>query len=303
MAEAMSDSDKDDGGRRGPERFDGGENDGRDVRPTSQDGRHTGSAGVRISALHAAEASDQSTDRLLGVAHELGNLVDGALRTVELARRGVGEAAGDPTRDQQDLTQRLDAAHAALARMAGLLHEAMRPQGAVLFSGDSARASLIEAILHAAEVHRPLAETHGVEMSIECSPRLVLTPAGSIYTVLVNGIRNAIEVLAATGQGGRIEIVAELATDSTGEPEVQIDVLDDGPGPPQADEQRLFHSGFTTKRGGLGVGLSLCREVVGQMRGTVHLLARRPSDAVRPASRGARFSVRYPAPFSPTHST
>lgn len=256
-----------------------------------------GRASGRPDAIRAAEASDEATNRLLSVAHELGNLVDGALRTVDLARRGLSELTDDPEQDQAAIGRRLDAAHDALARMAGLLHETMRPRSGRALGAHSTHAPLIEAILHAAEVHRPLAEDHGVEMSIECSPRLVLTPAGSMYTVLANAIRNAIESLAATGRGGRIEIVAELATNDSDQAEIRIDVLDDGPGPPSTDDDRLFSSGYTTKDTGLGVGLSLCREIVSEMQGSVTLRRRRASDDVHPADRGARFSVRYPAPI------
>ena len=64
-------------------------------------------------------------------------------------------------------------------------------------------------------------------------------------------------------------------------------------GPSRADGS-VFRLGFTTKPKGSGIGLSLCRDVVEQLGGTIELLAR-PRD---PASGrgGAVLSICYPVP-------
>jgi sensor histidine kinase regulating citrate/malate metabolism len=64
-------------------------------------------------------------------------------------------------------------------------------------------------------------------------------------------------------------------------------------GPSRADG-KVFRLGYTTKPGGSGIGLSLCRDVIEQIGGTIELLAR-PRD---PGSGrgGAVLSMCYPVP-------
>jgi signal transduction histidine kinase len=82
-----------------------------------------------------------------------------------------------------------------------------------------------------------------------------------------NLVRNAAD---AAGKGGRIEVEA---TTENGEIEVRID--DDGPGlsPDHPGEVRPF---FTTKPGGLGLGLPLARKILLLHGGTLALEDRTP---------------------------
>lgn len=74
--------------------------------------------------------------------------------------------------------------------------------------------------------------------------------------VLESLVKNAIDALA--GRGGRIDVQVEQ------EPEggVRIRVADDGPGVPKELRTRIFEPGFSTKRHGWGIGLSLARRIV-----------------------------------------
>lgn len=75
--------------------------------------------------------------------------------------------------------------------------------------------------------------------------------------VLVNMIRNAIEVLAGTPDGLiTIEARAFAAT------EIRIAVVDNGPGLSAAVATRLFTPFATTKEDGLGLGLSISKSIV-----------------------------------------
>ena len=72
---------------------------------------------------------------------------------------------------------------------------------------------------------------------------------------------------------------------------VEIDVVDDGPGVPQAmrSEGRLFDpfvSGGTT--GGAGLGLAICRDVAASLGGRIELVASGPAT-------GSRFRISVPA--------
>lgn len=98
-----------------------------------------------------------------------------------------------------------------------------------------------------------------------------------------NLIRNALE---AAGPGGHVTVSASSEPGS-----VLVTIEDDGPGlPPDAlSGLRPF---FTTKPGGLGLGLPLARKIVALHRGELGLAARRPHGLV--------VSVRLPAPGPPS---
>jgi two-component system, LuxR family, sensor kinase FixL len=78
-----------------------------------------------------------------------------------------------------------------------------------------------------------------------------------IQQVIMNLVRNAIEAL--TGHDRR-ELV--LLSHMTAAGEVEICVLDSGPGISEAIEKKLFTPFMTTKKDGTGLGLAICRTIV-----------------------------------------
>ena len=76
--------------------------------------------------------------------------------------------------------------------------------------------------------------------------------------VLLNLITNAIEAMA-TVDGPRVLAVSSSLRDDGG---VMISVADTGTGIDAQDVQRVFNPLFTTKSGGMGMGLSICRSIV-----------------------------------------
>lgn len=241
----------------------------------------------------AADAGNEVTINLATLAHELNNMLDGAMRYLSLARRGLsGRAPGNG--DAAETARQLEAAATGLSRMAGLIDRAMRPQSRRTNAYFDPAEPLVEALLHAADAMRPLADDRGIRINVDCSPRLVLTPAGPVYTILINAIRNSID---AIGRDGVVEIIAELRTVGDGSPEVCLDILDDGPGPRRGHERKAFEFGYTTTPAGDGVGLALCKDIIDGLGGDI-ALARRDRDRPTWSERrpGGRLTIRYPAP-------
>ena len=78
-----------------------------------------------------------------------------------------------------------------------------------------------------------------------------------IEQVVFNLVRNAIEAM-----GDSERRVLTITTRLTADNMVEISVADTGPGLSPAIRAQLFEPFVTTKAGGLGVGLSICRVIV-----------------------------------------
>ena len=104
------------------------------------------------------------------------------------------------------------------------------------------------------------ARENGISVSFRLDARAnaVLADRIQIQQVLVNLIRNAIEVLA-DHKGPR---TLELTTSAQADDMVEVRVADSGPGLAPAVAAQLFQPFVTTKEKGMGLGLSICRTIV-----------------------------------------
>jgi len=132
-----------------------------------------------------------------------------------------------------------------------------------------------------------------------------MQPSGAIYTVALNAIQNAIEAISKRGEShGTVEVELrpdvpprEVAHGRDDRVWCVLDVRDDGIGLSNAsDPQRVFNLGYTTKPRGAGVGLSVAKNVVQGMGGTIELKSRL---AMRDGDRGCLLRVRFPSVASP----
>ncbi len=81
-----------------------------------------------------------------------------------------------------------------------------------------------------------------------------------VQQVVVNIVRNAIEAMRGLPAGHARELVVQVGTPDPAT--VSVSVTDTGPGLAPHIQQRLFEPFQTTKQGGMGVGLSICRSIV-----------------------------------------
>jgi PAS domain S-box-containing protein len=104
-----------------------------------------------------------------------------------------------------------------------------------------------------------------------------------LQQVLLNLIINAIEAMRDVGEEER-----ELRISTRNEPDgVSVEVRDSGPGFAPAALERVFEAFYTTKPGGLGLGLSICRSIIEAHNGQLLANANLP--------RGATFQFALPA--------
>lgn len=100
--------------------------------------------------------------------------------------------------------------------------------------------------------------TEGVRIRLpnEMPDLQVLADKIQVQQVLLNLLRNAVEALA--GQV-RKEIVLVVAP---GSDFIQISIVDTGPGLSEEVKTRLFEPFVTTKKSGMGIGLSICHKII-----------------------------------------
>jgi PAS domain S-box-containing protein len=104
-----------------------------------------------------------------------------------------------------------------------------------------------------------------------------------LQQVLLNLIINAIEAMRDVGEEER-----ELLISTRNEPDgVSVEVRDSGPGFAPETLDRVFEAFYTTKPGGLGMGLSICRSIIEAHGGRLWASANLP--------RGASFQFALPA--------
>jgi len=106
-----------------------------------------------------------------------------------------------------------------------------------------------------------------------------------LQQVVLNLLLNVIGAAEKTSENGTREVIVTTEIDA---PEgVLLQVRDCGPGIRPGDRERIFRPFFTTKEGGLGVGLSISRTIVESHGGRIWVTANEPH--------GARFWVHLPS--------
>lgn len=98
-----------------------------------------------------------------------------------------------------------------------------------------------------------------------CTETMIMGNQVLLGWVLENMIKNAVAACAAQPGGGRVELDCRESADSPGS--IEIVVSDNGNGIPYADQGRVFKAGFTTRRGGWGLGLSLAKRIIEEYHG------------------------------------
>jgi len=97
-----------------------------------------------------------------------------------------------------------------------------------------------------------------------------------LQQLLLNLITNAIESMAATDEPRVLCVKSEVRTGCG----VKVSVTDTGTGFASQDLERIFNPLFTTKSGGMGMGLSICRSIIEAHDGRLWVAPNKPEGAV-----------------------
>jgi len=120
------------------------------------------------------------------------------------------------------------------------------------------------------------------ELRLSPVPLLVLGDRVHLEQVLLNLFLNAMDAMTGTPPPHRLAVRTAHATGGV----VEVTIADTGHGIPPEQLPRLFESFFTTKKEGMGLGLSIARSLVEAHRGTL--------TAANNPDRGASFRITLP---------
>jgi PAS domain S-box-containing protein len=231
--------------------------------------------GTDVTALRTAEAEARESERryreaqlelahanrvvtmgqlTASITHEVNQPITAAV-TYALAARRFLSAAPPNFYEVDDALSRIvkegNRAGEVVGRIRALIKKAPSRKDAV---------EINDAILEVITLTRMEAENNSVSVRtqlVEGAPRLQGDRV-QLQQVMLNLILNAIEAMRDVGEEER-----ELLISTRNEPDgVSVEVRDSGPGFAPAALERVFEAFYTTKPGGLGLGLSICRSII-----------------------------------------
>ncbi len=236
-----------------------------------------------LRSLQETQAQLVQTEKLAtigtlagGVAHELNNPLSAILANVQLLRMDI---------DDPELCDQLALVEAGAQRckriVVNLLNFARQPS-------PEYRPIALTAVLHdTLELlsHRLKHMSVVRELTLVELPHVMgtLTELGQVLTNLIVNAMDAIQARFGDEAGGVLRILTAFEAGM-----VQVDIVDNGEGVPDAILSKIFDPFFTTKQvgKGTGLGLSVSQQIVRKFGGSLEVFSERGA--------GATFRLRLP---------
>lgn len=239
----------------------------------------------RVEEINAQLARDNryKSDFLAIVSHELRTPLTSILAFADLMADTVDPADAASRRQLEEIEKN----GAVLLEMVDNVLETARIQaGSERLNLELVDLNDIVGMVEAS--NQPVALKKGVSMStaVDADVPLITSDWEKVRRILVNLVSNAVKFTPA---GGRVDVHATWVPERS---RVRIDVADTGIGIP-SDKQDLIFGRFTQENmstvrryGGSGLGLSLVKDLVGMLGGTVGVTSE--------VGKGSTFSVELP---------
>ncbi len=212
---------------------------------------------LRVAQTELAHVNRVTTmgELSASIAHEVLQPIAATVTHAHAALRWLSALPPDLTEARSALTaivQDGNRAHDVINRIRALIKKAP-PQKDGLAIND--------AILEVVALTHGEAVKHRVSVQTRLADGLPLLHGDRVQLqqVVLNLILNAIEAMSGGAAGSRTVRIDSRTDESGG---VLVAVQDSGPGLTPESHDRLFDAFYTTKPGGMGMGLSICRSIV-----------------------------------------
>ena len=251
---------------------------------TSRDGKASAAAHEPPATLHGRllNVSRMATigEMAAGVAHELNQPLTAIANYAQACDRLLARPLTDPS----DLREALRQITAQTARAADII----RRLRTLARSHQSERASTgaNALVTELYELVQTDAHVHGVHLSLDLAANLpeLIVDGGQIQQVILNFVRNSLDAFTLHSVE-RPRIV--IRTSLTPHQEVELAVIDNGPGLSAEAMPCLFDPFFSTKANGTGLGLAISNTIARGHGGSVGFRPNQPN--------GACFFIALPA--------
>jgi signal transduction histidine kinase len=204
------------------------------------------------------------------LAHEINQPMTAARALARSAQELVRAKDGDLSRADTNLSNliaQIDHAGGVVRRMRDFLRRG-RPHVSTVAIDE-----LLDEVLM---LLRLQATESGTQVQIDVADGLPTVHADRVQLqqVVLNLVGNAIEAVGAGGRSDRrVRIRARVSDDAK---DIEVAVIDNGPGIAAEIADRLFEPLTTSKHDGLGLGLSICATIIESHGGRIWLHARTP---------------------------
>lgn len=214
-----------------------------------------------------------------GMAHEVNQPLAAVLANTQAAKRLLADTPPDIATAQSAMVSAAQQAKRAAEVVGRLRRSVDSPEGAAEVKAVDLYAALNGALYLLA----PQLQQCGVAPAMHAAGAVnVLADPVALEQIIHNLLMNAMQALERVPRGERALTLALDASEGQG----VLSVRDSGLGIAADVLPRLFEPFFTTREGGLGLGLSLCETLATRMNGSL--------TAANHTTRGAVFTLRLP---------
>lgn len=204
-----------------------------------------------------------------GLVHDFRNMLNAAALRLDILRRKAGDdlaaevdaldksikAASDRVGALQSFVNARREEQMQLVHLAGLIRDAIEMVVFLIERTPTERGAMIK-----------------VDCRIPDSLPTLLAPPNQLKHVISNLLLNARDAMP---DGGKIRIAARQTSSK-----IEMTVEDEGTGIDADPIDKIFEPFFSTKRFGNGLGLSMARDVMSRIRGTITAANRNPGGSV-----------------------
>jgi two-component system, NtrC family, sensor histidine kinase HydH len=207
--------------------------------------------------LSESQALSSAVELAGAVAHNLRNPL-ASIRTAAEMMDGSPAHQADQAEHREDIIQSVDRANRWITELVRVSHASQLPLAPV------ATTPMWRDCLQ--ELQPEMTRQRVLWQLQEGEAPEVLAHAAMLRQILLSVLANAIEAMP---RGGALAVGWQVQ-----EGHLHITVDDAGSGVSEEVRQALFRPFFSTKSGGLGIGLALARRTLGQWNGTIDLFSR-----------------------------
>jgi signal transduction histidine kinase len=218
-----------------------------------------------------------------GLAHEIKNPLSTIGLNAQLLSEGITELELDEV-PRGRLLRRVAALGSEVERLGGILTDFLQFAGRIRLSPE--RCDLVKLVRELEDFYHPQCDQAGIQLATDLPEESVdvMLDVGHIKQALLNLMINATQAITAdeSRRDGTITLRLVLS-----EKELEIHVIDNGPGISETKKSEIFRPYVSHKSGGTGLGLSTARRLIEEHGGRLEVKSEE--------GRGSDFVVTLPS--------